>query len=194
MSTQIRSARTAAQLAAIQFNEFCKIDNEIPNFNTPIDIGIISARHQGYDKDLYVIRYLLDQIQDSKFEDERTEIAIKMFKFINKNPTVLIYEPKFCNAVALKINEFSNQISKKTTMFNRADYDKAIKMMKVSMRVNVHNSDTRSTIYKHLDAINTILNDYNSLSYNAQLKTEMNKVSRIIQKINAESNSRNALY
>ena len=194
MATQIRSARSVAQLAAIRINEFCKIDNEISDSNTPVDNGIIRARQQGYDNALYVIRYLLDQIQDSKFEDERTEIAIKMFKFINKNPNVLIYEPKFCNTVASKINEFSNQIATKTTMFNKADYDKAIKMMKVSMRVNVHNSDARSTIYKHLDAINTILNDYSSMSYYDQLKTEMNKVSKIIQKINAESNSRNALY
>lgn len=172
----------SAQLATIRNNEFYKIDNDI-----------IRAQQHGYDSALYVIRYLLDQIQDSKFEDERTGIAIKMFKFINKNPHVLIYEPKFCNTVASKITEFSNQIAKKTKMFNMADYDKAIKIMKVSIRVNVHNSDTRSTIYKHLDAINSILNDYSSLSYYVQLKTEMDQVSRTIQKINTESNSINAL-
>jgi hypothetical protein len=181
MSNQIRSARTAAQLAVIRINEFCKIDNNVPDSNT--DNSIIRARKQGYDNALYVIRYLLDQIQESKFEDERAKIAIKMFKYINNNPNVLIYEPNFCNMVMTKINEFNSQITKKTEMFNKADYDKAIKMMKVSMRVNVHNSHTRSAIYKHLDEINSLLNDYNSVSYYEQLQKEMNKVTKTINTI-----------
>jgi hypothetical protein len=155
-------------------------------YSTTIDNSIIRAHQQGYDNTLYVIRYLLDQCNDAKFEDERIEIATKMFKFINKNPNILIYEPTFCTIVNQKINEFTNQITKNTESYNKAEYNKAIKMMKFSIHSNIHNSYTRSNIYKHLDEINSILYNYNSLSYYNELLIEMNKVRNTIQQNNKE--------
>jgi hypothetical protein len=73
-------------------------------------------------------------------------------------------------------------------MFNKANYAKAIKILKVSMRINIHNTHIRSAIYNHLDAINSIINEYSSLSKYDQLINEMNKVSKLIQNINVQSN------
>lgn len=187
MSNTIRPVRIAAQLAAIRINEFCKFDNANSDSDdstiTTTDIGITRARENGYDNALYVVRYLIDEFDAAKFEDERTDIATKMFKFLNANPGILIHESNFREAVIKKIADIESLIDTKHTLYESAEYSKAIKMMKASMFMNVRNSKMRTDIYKHLNEISNILNDYSSWSHRTQLRTEMNKLSKNIQKI-----------
>jgi hypothetical protein len=179
MSVPFRSARVAAQIAAIRINELSNQTSDSTNTTN----NIIRAREKGYDNAVYVINYLLDECNNADFEDERTEIAMKMFQYINANPTILSYEPVLCKAVMKKITGLIEHINQKTEMYKKAEYNKAIQMMKLSMRLNVRNSKMRDNIYKHLDDISSILADYSHWSKRSQLKTEMNKVARIIHTI-----------
>lgn len=187
MSSTIRPIRRAAQLAAVRINEICKSDNSDDTPITTTDIGIIRAREKGYDNALYVIRYLLDEFDTAKFEDERTDVALKIFKFLNTNPSILINEPKFCQSVLEKIDDINHQITSKEEMFQKADYAKAIKMMKTSMLVNVRNSKMRTDIYKHLNDISSILNDYSTWSHRTELRTEMNKLVSTVNTLKSVS-------
>jgi hypothetical protein len=151
----------------------CNLDN--------LDIGIIRAREKGYDNAIYVIRYLLDDFNSTKFEDEKTNIALKIFKFLNANPTILQYEPQLYDSVIQKINDIDNKIYNKQLMFKNAKYSKAIKMMKVSMLINIHNHNMRKDIYNHLDQISTILKDYSIWSKRTELRSEMNTLRNRFQ-------------
>lgn len=190
MSNTIRPVRRAAQLAAIRISEFCQNDNANSDSDkSAIHTPNYSASENKYDNAIYVIRYLLDELENTEFEDERTEIAIKMFKFINYNPNILKFEPRFRDIVLKKINEINENILKKNEMYNKAEYNKAIKMLKFSMLMNIRNNKMRMDIYKHLNEISLILNKYSTWSERKQLKSEMNKVSCTVQNIIASTQS-----
>ena len=87
-----------------------------------------------------------------------------------------------------KITDLNEHISQKTKMYKKAEYNKAIQMMKLSMRLNVRNSKMRENIYKHLDDISTILADYSHWSKRSQLKSEMNRVAHMIRAVSSDMN------
>lgn len=180
MSNTIRPVRLAAQLAAVRINELCKFDNASSDSDDSTvsitDIGLTRAREMGYDNALFVVRYLLNEFDAAQFEDERTDIATKMFKFLNDNPTILHNEPNFRDSVLNKINDINILIATKEDLYKKAQYSKAIKMMKTSMFINIRNTKMRTDIYKHLNDISGILDDYSSWCKRTNLRNEMNKL------------------
>ena len=130
MSTSIRPVRRAAILAAIRINDFVKADaansdSDSSATNTPNpqnENSIDRARKNGYDDTLYICSYLLGQINNAEYEDQRTEIAEKMFKILNKNPNILIYEPRIRNSVLNKIDYLTNHINNQTQEYNNKKY------------------------------------------------------------------------
>lgn len=172
-SHYIRPVRRAAQLAAIRISECAKNDNTSSDSDesiSSVDAGLERARTGGYDSTIYVVKYLLEECNNSTNPEERIDIASKMFDILNKNPKILIYEPKFRGAVMDKINEVDNLIKNRKDTFSKAEYYKAIEMMKLSMRVHINNTTMRNKIYEHLSGINNILNDYASWVNNSTLK------------------------
>ena len=153
-----RPIRRAARLAAIRISEYARAVNDITSSDSddsksPIpnpDNGLERARLGGYDNTIYIVKYLLEECENSKNPEDRIEIASKMFDILNKNPKILIYEPKFRNAVIDKLNEANELIKRRKDAFNKTEYAKAIDMMKLSMRVNISNSKMRNKIYEHL--------------------------------------------
>jgi hypothetical protein len=187
-----RPIRRAAQLAAIRISEYAHAANEITpsdsdesessDHSVPsIDKGLERARSGGYDSTIYIVKYLLEECENSKNPEDRIEIASKMFDILNKNPKILIYEPKFRNAVIDKLNEAHELIKRRKDTFNKTEYAKAIDMMKLSMRVNISNSKMRNNIYAHLGAINTILSDYAIWMNSDTLKNNINSLSNTLK-------------
>lgn len=187
MSTTIRRA---AQLAATRINEFVTADNansySDESVSTPpkVNDGIARARQHGYDDTIFVTRYLIKQIEKSPYENEKIELAEKMFEILNKNPNILIYEPKFRNAVLTKIQEVENHLINRVTKYQATKYHDAINLMRLSMRTHVRNSFMRGKIYKHLDDITSILKEYEGWAAGTTLKAqvlELNKTLKIIK-------------
>ena len=184
-----RPVRRAAQLAAIRISEYARTANDITyydsdNSKSPIpnpDKGLERARSGGYDSTIYIVKYLLEECENSKNPEDRIEIASKMFDILNKNPKILIYEPKFRNAVIDKINEADELIKRRKDTFNKAEYAKAIDMMKLSMRVHISNSKMRNKIYAHLGAINTILSDYTVWMNSDTIKNNINNLKNTLK-------------
>jgi hypothetical protein len=189
-SHYIRPARRAAQLAAIRITECINNDASSDSDNpispvTTIDSGIERARNGGYDSTVYVVKYLLEECDNCKNPEDRIEIASKMFDILNKNPKILICEPKFRTAVTDKINEVDNLIKKRKDAFAKAEYTKAIEMMKLSMRVHLNNSKMRNKIYEHLNGINTILNEYTMWMNSDTLKKSIGSINDTLNSIKA---------
>jgi hypothetical protein len=182
-----RPIRSAARIASIRISECIK--NEINSSDsddakspiTSIDKGLERARSEGYDSTIYIVKYLLEECENSKNPEDRIEIASKMFDILNKNPKILIYEPKFRNAVIDKLNEAEELIKRRKDAFNKAEYAKAIDMMKLSMRVHISNSKMRNKIYAHLGAINTILSDYAVWINSDTLKNNINNLKNTLK-------------
>jgi hypothetical protein len=187
MSSTIRPARRAAQLAAIRINEIAKSDaystDSDSTPSTPFQDGLTRARNNGYDDTIFVARYLLDQCDKALFEDERSNIVTKMFEILNDKPTILVYEPKFRSIVESKMNEFNQHLITRSKKYNNAEYHKAIKMMKLSMRFNVRNSDMRRKIYQHLDEIDNTLNSYEGWAAGTALKNQINTLNNTLNSI-----------
>jgi hypothetical protein len=192
----IRPVRRAAQLAAIRINEIANAtnsdsDESISPIPTPValnDSGIIRARNNGYDDTVFVVRYLLGESDAAKCSEDRLQIAEKMFDILNKNPCILIYEPKFRSTVIKKMSEFNDTIAQRTDGFNKSEYKKAINIMKLSMKAHITNSKIRTKIYDHLDGINTELSDYNNWLKSSTLKTNFHMLNETLQSIKTHPN------
>jgi hypothetical protein len=187
-----RPVRTAARLAAIRISECAKndiyhsdSDSSVSSVHsvTSIDKGLERARSGGYDSTIYIVKYLLEECNNSTNPEDRIEITSKIFDILNKNPKILIYEPKFRNAVINKLNEAEELIKRRKDTFNKTEYAKAIDMMKLSMRVNISNSKMRNNIYSHLCAINTILYDYAVWMNSDTLKNNINTLKTTLNSI-----------
>jgi hypothetical protein len=183
----IRPSRQAAQVAAIRIAEYVKSDNastDSETDNTPIvEDGLTRARRLGYDETVFVSRYLIKQCENADFEDQRVEIVEKLFNVLSNNPSVLIYEPKFRNAVQSKLEEFEEYVNTRSESFKKARYREAIDMLKLSTRVNIRNSKMRDSINKHLAEINTILNGYDHWARGYSLKLQFKKMNNILNTI-----------
>ena len=198
-SHYIRPVRRAAQLAAIRISEIAKANNSdsdesiIPSPPTPTsvalnDSGIVRARANGYDDTVFVVRYLLNESDTATCSEDRLQIAEKMFDILNKNPNILIYEPKFRATVIKKMSELETIITKRTDGFNKAEYKKAINIMKLSMKAHITNSKIRANIYEHLDGINTELSDYNTWLKSSTLKTNFHSLNKTLDSIKNHPN------
>jgi hypothetical protein len=187
MFHSLRPTRRAATVAAIRIAECVKSDNtstDSDSDNTPIvEDSLTRARRHGYDETVFVSRYLINQCEIAEFEDQRVEIAEKLFNVLNNSPTVLIYEPKLRNAVQAKLKEFEQYVDKRCESFKKAQYREAIDMMKLSMRVNIRNSKMRESINKHLADISTILNGYDHWARGHSFKLQLKKMNNVLQTI-----------
>ena len=104
-------------------------------------------------------------------------MTIKAFDYLASHPKILVYEPTFRTAVINKMNELQMFINKRTNGFIKAEYNKAIALMKMSVRVNVTNSKMRNKIYENLDNISHTLSEYkDSVMYN-DLKKSFEKLN-----------------
>lgn len=197
----IRSARLAAQRAAIRISECIKSDarsSDSDDITPPIDSidsadsidsiddSLARARSKGYDNTIHVVKYLLDECNISKNLEERLDLATKIFETINKNPKILIYEPKFRLVVANKMKEADELIRIRKNTFHKASYDNTLKMMKMSMYTNITNSVMRRKIYEHISAINITLNEYTTWMNNSPLKKNIDSLNSTLESIKAD--------
>jgi hypothetical protein len=127
-------------------------------------------------------------MDNAKFEDQRCEIAEKIFDILDKNPTILIYEPNFRNAVVNKLNEVQELIKKRSDTFEIGKQQHIIRLMSVSIRTNIRNSAMRQKIYKHLIKINNILKDYKDWTYGKNLNTKISNLNNTLNSIKKNPN------
>ena len=189
------SMRPEALRAKSRITEYCKIDmtNSDSDESTtgtdpiaPITVTTPSLSYQtiaSYKYTANVIRYLVDECNNATSEDQRSQIVEKMFEHLNKNPTILIYEPKFRRSVINKLKEFEDHISTRIDNYNNVKYHKIIINMKISIHENMRNSVMRLEINKHLNAINTIFSEYKEWSKGAPLMKQINELYHTLEKI-----------
>jgi hypothetical protein len=182
--------RRAAAAAAIRINQIAQNDasnsdseQSSTSVNQPIDEGMIRAAKNGYDSTIHVVRFLISEMNNAKFEDQRCEIAEKMFDILNKNPNILIYEPKFRTAVINKISEVEQHISKRSDKFQIEKQQEFIRMMAMSTRINVRNSSMRQKIYKYLGKIDKVFKEYKDWSYGIGLKVQIDNLNKTLELI-----------
>ena len=171
----IRPVRRAAQLAAVRITQCANADNAASDSDeskTTVDTSIMRARRHGYDNTVHIVQYLLTELDRAQYEDERAEIATKMFQVINKNPNILIYEPKFRNIIVDKMQELDKHIDARIQKFQKSKYEEALQVLKLSVSVNIRNSKTRQTIAKKIEEINSALKDYEMWAPGTQMKNE----------------------
>jgi hypothetical protein len=191
-STSIRrSTRPEALRATSRITEYCKIDMS----NSDSDESTTSSEHNVFHPEVFhpeekhykhttgIIRYLIDECNNAEFEDQRRQIVEKIFNYLNKNPNILIYEPKFRNSVINKMKEFENHINEQNNKYNKSKYNKLMSLVRVTLHENVRNSVMRLEIYKHFDAINAILADYESWSKSTPLMKQINELYKTLEMI-----------
>ena len=171
----IRPVRRAAQLAAVRITQCANADNAASDSDeskTTVDTSIMRARRHGYDNTVHIVQYLLTELDRAQYEDERAEIATKMFQVINKNPNILIYEPKFRNIIVDKMQELDKHIDARIQKFQKSKYEEALQVLKFSISVNIRNSKTRQTIAKKIEEIDNALKEYETWAPGTLMKNE----------------------
>jgi hypothetical protein len=188
MSTSIRPMRRAAHIAKIRINQYANADaansdSDDNSINTSNDNGLIRARLNGYDDIIFITRYLLNQCMNAKYEDEKTKIAEQLFDLINKNPNILIFEPKFRTIVQEKAKEFEEHLNYRVNTYNKNEYQKELNMIMFSMRKNIRNSTIRENIYKHITEIDNLLTEYDNWNIGQSLRSQINLINNTLQTI-----------
>jgi hypothetical protein len=166
-----RSKRSEALKARQRISEIYRnemINSKLDSDDTNNDTNKI-IQERNYTYTINVIRYLINECSNAPFEDQRIQIVEKIFEHLNKNPTILIYEPKFRKSVINKLKELESHISTRIDNYNNAKYDTIINSIKDSIYKNVRNSVMRTELHKHLNAVNTIFTEYEEWSKSTSL-------------------------
>lgn len=178
MSTAINS--TAINSTAINTTTFIQPGNATTN---QYKDTLLKARDNGYDDTIFIAQYLLNQCNNSKYEDDKNKIAEQLFELINKNPNILIFEPKFRNILQEKANEFEHHLTSRTNTYKKVQYHEVLKTLMLSMRKNIRNSIMRDKIYKNITDIGKILTDYEEWVIGTPLKTQITIFTNTLQNI-----------
>jgi len=178
--------RPEALKAKSRITEYCKTEmtnSDSDESSPPSEHSVFHPEVKNYKYTTHVIRYLIDECNKADFEDQRRQIVEKMFNHLNKNPSILIYEPKFRNSVINKMKEFENHDNKRMDNYNKLKYNKIISLVRTTMHENVRNSVMRLEIYNHFDAINTILAKYEIWSKSTSLMKQIGELYNTLETI-----------
>ena len=143
----------------------------------------VRAVIHGYDSVIPVIRYLLWQLEEAKTDEERIEGTIKLFQFINKNHTFLVYESELRSIIVAKMASIEANIKKSANRFAAANYDEALDMLRTSIWANVRHYKMRSIIDKHLGEIRSTLGEYEKWGRSESLINEFNTTKGLLDTI-----------
>jgi hypothetical protein len=193
MSISIRhSMRPEALRAKSRITEYCKIDmtNSDSDESTTTDDTIAPAPTPLSDQDKAnykytsnVIRYLVNECNNATFEDQRSQIVQKMFEHLNKNPTILIYEPKFRRSVINKLKEFEDYINTRVDDYNNAKHHTIINNMKISINHTMRNKAMLSEVNKYLNAINVVFTEYEEWHKGRPLMNQIKLLYHTLERI-----------
>ncbi len=186
-----RPIRVAAVVASQRINEYMESDRAASDSDNSVQLidthsnMLKRARHFGYENSVHIIKYLLNECKNANFEDGRTEVAEKLFRFINDNPNILIYEPEFRSVVIDKMNEFEKHIQIQNRAFNSARFDEVIPMMKKAIFLNVRHSELRTEALLNLNKVAVTLNAYTKWNKRTSLIREFEDLKRKLDEIKA---------
>lgn len=198
MSISIRhSMRPEALKAKSRITEYCKIDmtnSDSDESTTTDDITSVPAptpaptplsdqNTPNYKYTSNVIRYLVNECNNATFEDQRSQIVQKMFEHLNKNPTILIYEPKFRRSVIKKLKEFEDYINTRVDDYNNAKHHTIINNMKISIHQTMRNKTMLSEINKYLNAINVVFTEYEGWYKDRPLMNQIKLLYHTLERI-----------
>ena len=193
MSISIRhSMRPEALKAKSRITEYCKIDmtNSDSDESTTTDDTITPTTTPLSDQDKAnykytsnVIRYLVNECNNATFEDQRSQIVQKMFEHLNKNPTILIYEPKFRRSVINKLKEFEDYINTRVDDYNNAKHHTIINNMKISINHTMRNKTMLSEVNKYLNAINVVFTEYEEWHKGRPLMNQIKLLYHTLERI-----------
>lgn len=184
-----RPIRVAAVVASQRINACVESDNAASDSDSsyvPIDTHpnmLKRARQFGYDNSVHIIKYLLNECKNANFEDGRTAVAEKLFRFINENPSILIYEPEFRSVVIDKMNEFEKHIEIQNRAFKSARFDEVIPMMKKAIFLNVRHSQLSAEALCNLNKVAVTLNAYTKWNKRTSLLREFNTLKDTLDEI-----------
>jgi len=200
MSISIRhSMRPEALKAKSRITEYCKIDmtnsdsDESTTTDDPIDpiaptptptpTSLSDQNTASYKYTSNIIRYLVNECNNATFEDQRSQIVQKMFEHLNKNPTILIYEPKFRRSVINKLKEFEDYINTRVDDYNNAKHHTIINNMKISINHTMRNKAMLSEVNKYLNAINVVFTEYEEWHKGRPLMNQINLLYHTLERI-----------
>jgi hypothetical protein len=180
--------RAAAVAAAIRIKDVVVRNSADSESSLHPDSLINNARQNGYDDSYFVIRYLLNECENAQFEDQRTDIAEKLFNYLIANPTILIYQPMFRISVISKMKQLEKHINDRVQVFQKNSYFDAVNMMKLSLRCNVRHSLMCSQLCENLDSITSTLKKYQKWADGKGLKKSFNKMYNLLDTIKNNPN------
>ena len=202
MSKSIRhSMRPEALRAKSRITEYCKIDmtNSDSDESTtgtdhiaptpiiaPTPTPLSNQDTANYKYTSNVIRYLVNECNNATFEDQRSQIVQKMFEHLNKNPTILIYEPKFRRSVINKLKEFEDYINTRVNGYNNAKHHTIINNMKISINHTMRNKAMLSEVNKYLNAINVVFTEYEEWHKGRPLMNQIKLLYHTLERIKKE--------
>jgi hypothetical protein len=184
-----RSKRSEALKARQRISEIYRnemIDSDLESDSESDLVESVTAhiiQDKNYKYTLNVIRYLINECNNAPFEVQRTQIIEKIFEHLNKNPDILIYEPKFRTSVINKMKELEDHISTRIYKYNNAKYHTIVNNIKASIQETVRNSVMRTELNKHLSAITDIFTEYEEWSKGTSLMKQINELYHHLERI-----------
>ena len=186
-----RPIRLSALVASQRINKYMESDrmasdsdSSSQSFDTPPNM-LKRARQFGYDNSVHIIKYLLNECKNANFENHKTTVAEKLFRFINQNPNILIYEPEFRSIVIDKMNDFEKHIQIQNRAYDCARFDEVIPMMKKAIFLNVCNSELSSEALLNLNKVAVTLNAYSKWNKRTLLLREFEDLKKTLNEIKA---------
>lgn len=121
-----------------------------------------------YMKTISIILYLLDECEKTINEFERIQYYERIFTVLNKNPIILIHNPKIRNVIIQKVIEIEANLNTNKIV----NYKESIRTLKCEMP-SIHNPIICEAINKHFNNISNLLFQYETWCNNSKLRTSI---------------------
>jgi len=166
-----RSIRNASKLAAIKISQIATTEyssDSDSSANSPISKTLpspsskpSSLRYIGTISTLRQYLYMSENTQD---EEEKINLCTTIYETLVKDPTILIYEPKFREAVIEKMNNLDKFITIRRLNMNKSGFNTHTDELKNIIHSHIRAKKTRDAMLKNLKELQSLYNEYASWS------------------------------
>ena len=144
--------------------------------------SILRAHKNGYNNIVIIIQYIINKCNTAT-QNEKTILIEKLFSIINKNPNILIFEPRFREVIINKMNEFERQIDIRSEEFKNAKINNSIDTLKLSILSTIKDVELRDIICGKFDSIKQDLFAYEYWCNGILLKEQINNLRKTLEEI-----------
>lgn len=132
---------------------------------------------------IYHIKQILTKIANTTQVDIKTELFIKLYEHLQRNPSILVYYPKFRTIVLKKMYEFEELIQKDEIFFASSGIEKSAWMLEQHIYKDMKPCAIRDTLHLKINDIQQLISEYKAFLPRTKLQCIFSSLKHTLEEI-----------